>query len=145
MSHLPKYLPDVILYSVISIIIATIISKVINQNDFAAGIGGTLLGLGGLGLFYGLYKLDIVMITTCIYMALAGIIYVVDYTERKKSSSSSNTRAYTICFVIFFSMMFKIVLSLVSDSEIYAFALMILATIGVATFVLGIYFAVNNV
>jgi hypothetical protein len=144
MSDLPHIVPYVILYSVFTIIIATVISKVINQNDFAAGIGGTLVGAGGLGLFYGIYKYDLLMITTCIFMILTGSMYIVDYTDRKGSNSSSNTRAYTICFVVFFCAMFRVVLELLSD-RIRPFALMITATIGIATFVLGTYFAVDGV
>ena len=137
--------PYMILYTMICIIISTLISKIINQSDFAAGIGGTLLGVGVLGCLVAFYdNFNVVIFATCLYMIITGITYIIDYAERKKSASKSNMRSYTICFVIFFSAIFYIVLEMLSDKT-NPIIIMIVSAIGLVALILGIYFAIDNV
>ena len=58
--------PYMILYTIICIIISTLISKIINQSDFAAGIGGTLLGVGVLGCLVAFYDNFVKKIFQCL-------------------------------------------------------------------------------
>ena len=141
---IPSIVPNITLFSVVTIIISTVVSKIINQTDFAAGVGGILLGIGSIGLICCLFYQDFLLLVTSAYMVLCGIVYIVDYFDRKNKGSSSNTRAYTICFVTFFSAIFYVVLELMSEKT-NTIMMYISAAVGLTMFVLGAFYASEGV
>jgi dipeptide/tripeptide permease len=141
---IPSIVPNIILFSVVTIIISTVISKIINQPDFAIGVGGVLLGIGCSGLLWWFFNQDFLLLVTSVYMILSGIIYIVDYYDRKNKISSSNMRAYTICFVLFFSAIFYVVLELMSEKT-NTILMWISAAVGLTMFILGAFYASEGV
>ena len=139
MPGLTNIITNITFITNISIIIATIFSKIINQHKFTFGLGITCICLGALGIFFWFFLYDNLLLIISTYMIIVGIVYIIDF-ELRPNDSTSNMRAYTISFIIFFTSIYKLLIEFSSNkSDIYIHIFLVLTAL--TSFIVGIYFA----